>query len=388
VKGISPANDSRYDLRWLLILLNAERSATLVCLCGPTRQMIAALWQRGFLSLAISLAGACALLVASKSTIDTVRMSLLDAVRPGSEALVIAREWGADSSTWLRSNLQRFAAVNSPATAASPDTAPELLQVAHAKQLQLESQLAQARAELADARAENSRLIEPDDTKPLVAVSAVRARVIGRSREEIVQLADRLVGAGRSDGVSTADLVVQVAHTNADSTTTEPVIDQGSNAAIEADLPVASGGILVGRVRTAGRLTSSIQLVIDGEFRIGARLMRDTPVGPVFGATGLFAGGGEAGCRLELVSSGEPVAAGDRVYTQENLAGQSVSLLIGTVVTAEVRPGESHWSITVKPACDQVPPQVDVLKLELNTARVEASSQTTTAPTNATEAAP
>jgi hypothetical protein len=69
---------------------------------------------------------------------------------------------------------------------------------------------------------------------------------------------------------------------------------------------------------------------------------------------------------MELVSSQEPVAVGDRVYTHQPVAGVIVPLLIGTVAAAEVPAGEAHWRIEVRPALEAIPAMMDVLSIELN----------------------
>lgn len=324
--------------------------------------MLFRLWHSGWLSLLLALAGGCGLLCAPPETGELIRKTVRDAAGPGGRAYRTAREWTSARAGGLRSVLTQLTA-QSPATSQT-ETPAEARALAEAqfRQRQLEVRLAGLQERLQAALSENSRRLPATASSPLLQTVAVPARVIGVDRGAIAQLADRLIDIGESEGIVAADLVQQASFTQTAPNVPAAVIDQGVDAALEPDLPVTAGGVLVGRIRSTGRLTSSVQLVRDQAFRIGARLVRETASGPVFGASGVFAGGGEAACRLELVAASEPVAVGDRVFTQEHLAGETVALLIGTVATAELPTGATHWSITVVPETATPPLDVQVLR--------------------------
>jgi cell shape-determining protein MreC len=336
--------------------------------------MLRNLWQRGWLSLAFSLLAACGLLVAPDATIARLRMVLRDAVAPGGRALVLVRSWGDRSALAAQAALRR-ASADAAGTAATPPLAASSIDGEQAQRQRLELRIARLHEELESARRERARLLPVENAEPLVRARTVSARVIAIDRSAATALADRLIDAGATAGLATADLVLQAEpEDESQEPAVEPLIDQGQNSGLEPDLPVMAEGLLIGRVRTPGRLTSTVQLLTDPEFRVGARLVRDTPDGPVFGAAGIFAGSGHEGGRLDLVPNGEPVAVGDRVYTEEQVAGETVCLFIGTVRSADVPPGAAHWLIEIAPACVQVPPVVEVLKLELNPARAVTAS--------------
>ena len=331
--------------------------------------MWAYLWHRGLFSLACMLALACGLLLAPQSVTSRIRVTARDAVGPGARTLAVLERWTSRQTASVRSLVARWRPAESSVDSAQLSAAIASRDAALTAQRQLEIQVATLQRELTAAREERRQFLRMSSSVPLVKTVAVPARVIGQDRTTAQELADRLIDAGGARGIGAGDLVVLgPSHTTGDPPP-ELVIDQGTDAELQADLPVASGGVLLGRIRDSGSLTSTVQLLQDPEFRIGAQLVRDTADGPVFGAAGVFAGGADQ-CHLDLIPATAPVTVGDRVYTQEQQGGESFSLFIGTVTRAELPPGEPHWRIEVAPAPHATIAQVEVLKVELNPQRL------------------
>jgi len=315
------------------------------------------------------LALACGLLLAPQSITSRIRVTVRDAVSPGAHMYAAVERWTSGQTDSVRTLMTRWQPSGSGPDSMKLNESIAARDAALATQRQLEVQVATLRRELTAAREERSQFLRTSNSVPLVKTVAVPARVIGQDRTTAQELADRLIDAGGAAGIDAGDLVVQVTRDTSHEESPDLVIDQGADADLEADLPVAAGGVLLGRIRDRGNLTSTVQLLQDPEFRIGAQLVRDTADGPVFGAAGVFAGGADQ-CHLDLIPATAPVTIGDRVYTQEQRGGESFSLLIGTVSRAELPPGEPHWQIEVAPAPHAVTAQVEVLKVELNPQRL------------------
>lgn len=345
------------------------------------------LWHRGLLSVLLTLGCACGLLVAPTAVTQRVRMVLCDAVAPGSRWFNHAHDWTGRQIASVRQAFAKWSGRTDSTVAATQPDAAVASAASTAEKLQLEAQIAALRAELAAAREGESRLLQRESSVPLVKTIAMAARVLGADQEQWRGLADRLVDAGSASGLAEGDLVLQPAATPADVEAHDLVLDQGSVSGIVGDAPVVAGGYLLGRIRHAGRLTSTVQPLTDPEFRIGARLVRMTPEGPMFGAVGVFAGSSGPMGQLNLVANTEPVTVGDRVYTHESVAGELLLVYIGTVANAEAPPGEPHWKITVNHGITAPLTRVDILKTELHPQRLAALPEME-ATSHATETGP
>lgn len=331
------------------------------------------LWQRGVLSLALTASAACGLLAAPSELTDECRRRLRDAVRPGAVAWLAVRgsaeEIGGRACNQLVASLRRL--VEGAAADAPARYAPEHGTMAETLR-RLEARLAWQERELAAAREQLSVQRDLQPSAPLLRVAAIPARVIAAGREETHRLRERLIDLGRTAGIAPDDLVLAVG-TGRESSPL-PLLDQGGAAGVLVDAPVCAGATLVGRIRTCGEWTSTLQPLTDGEFRISAQIVRATGDDSVLGGAGIFAGGGAGPCRLELVPATCPVAVGDRVYTHERLSGEGVALYIGTIQAAELPEGAPHWNLLVTPALPEPPTRVEVLSIELNPLRVVQQS--------------
>lgn len=331
------------------------------------------LWQRGVLSLALTASAACGLLAAPSEWRDECRSRLRDAVRPGAVVWLAARgratKIGGEARDQLVAGVRRL--VEDAAADAPARITPESETMAETIR-RLEARLAWQERELAAAREQLNVQRELPSSSPLLRAAAIPARVIAAGREETHRLRERLLDLGRTAGIAPDDLVL-AAGTGRESSPL-PLLDQGGAAGVLADAPVCAGATLVGRIRTCGAWTSTLQPLTDEEFRIAAQIVRTTGDGSVLGGAGLFAGGGAGPCRLDLVPATAPVAVGDRVYTQERLSGEGVALYIGTIQSAELPEGAPHWNLLVTPALPEPPPRVAVLSIELNPLRVAQRS--------------
>lgn len=331
------------------------------------------LWQRGVLSMAVTTLSACVLLGAPSEWTEACRSRLRDALRPGAAAWLTIRDGMTDVAArtrdqciaWLR---PWVGAASGGAPALSTPEVETLTETIR----RLEARLAWQERELAAAQHQLNRHRLVHSSEPLLRVTAIPARVIAADREGADHLRERLLDLGRTAGIAADDLVLSAGSGRESSAF--PLLDQGSAAGVHGDAPVGAGGTLVGRIRTCGAWTSTLQLLTDPDFRIAAQIVRSTGDESVLAGEGIFAGGGAGPCRLELVPSTAPVAVGDRVYMHESLCGEGVALFIGTIQAAELPEGAPHWNLLVSTELEEPPPRVEVLSIELNPVRVVQQS--------------
>ncbi len=276
------------------------------------------------------------LIVLPEPHADAFRVVVRDGAAPGERALLVL----CDGWQSLRINARA-----ADHTSRSEHLAAEL-QIWRRRALQLQTQSARLQQQLAAARRGALPPFETSPVEPLVIPELVEARVLGRERAALEQLAGRLVDCGRLEGVTVDDLVLDSDQTH---------LDAGSASDVAPDMPVCSGRRVVGRIKHAGRWTSTVQWLTDPGFRGHARLIRASAQGPVYGAEGVLTGNGAGACRLELVAATDPVSIGDYVYTVAPPPSPSEPFCYGRVAAAELAPGAAHWTITVAPAIGDEP---------------------------------
>jgi hypothetical protein len=330
------------------------------------------LWQRGIISLTLASLCAAALQAVSPEVSSRVRTGLRDCVLPGTIALQEIQS-SLERVEAARKIMAQQLAGRLAEEDENTDAKPHEQELLQSELRRLEVVAAALRQRAAAAEGQLALAPDAERSSSLLRVTTQRARVIGSERGAINALAARLVDAGAADGIAVSDLVLEPLSGESEADEIA-LIDRGRDAEFVVDLPVAAGRTLVGRIKSAGRLTSSVQLVTDPKFRVGARIVRSAPDGPVEGASGVFAGGGTDACRLELVPATAPVTVGDRVYTHEMAAGESLRLYVGEIVRAEAAPGDPHWRIEVRPDLAQIPAVVEVVKVELNPARLASEA--------------
>lgn len=124
-------------------------------------------------------------------------------------------------------------------------------------------------------------------------------------------------------------------------------INRGTANGIAVDMPVVTGGGLVGRVAEVSQRRATVLLLSDPAFSVGVRL---TTNGEVFLADG--AGRGNP-LSLELVNANTKVNPGDKLVTSGlQLEQYPKDIPVGTVKTVKVDPGQLQQSVTVTPTAD------------------------------------
>jgi cell shape-determining protein MreC len=187
-----------------------------------------------------------------------------------------------------------------------------------------------------DHPAGTSQVVASD---PLIVPDLIQARVLGAERETLRPRIARLLNRGRSDGVAVDDIVLDNSCL---------LLDIGTDARIQPDMPVLSGGSALGRIKQCGRWTCTVQPLTDPDFRAFVQLVRTSRNQPLPGAEGVLAGNGDGACRLELVDATQPVSIGDFVYGRlEDFDGPPPCY--GRVTAAELTEGAAHWNVTVTP---------------------------------------
>jgi rod shape-determining protein MreC len=124
-------------------------------------------------------------------------------------------------------------------------------------------------------------------------------------------------------------------------------INRGTNSGIAVDMPVVTGGGLVGRVAAVSANGATVLLLTDSSESVGVRL---TTLGTVFLADGQ---GRDKPLTLELVDANTKVNVGDKLVT----SGLSMELYpkdipVATVRTVKSAPGELQPAVTATPAAD------------------------------------
>lgn len=175
-------------------------------------------------------------------------------------------------------------------------------------------------AELQYLRERNAEL---EETLARFQAELVELREIASDYQRLAELVDYTSGKTDQKFV-TADVI------NVDqiSFLRTIVINRGSADGIERGMPVVSGqGFLVGRVINVSANSARVQLVIDQNSAISARLQTTR-------VEGIVAGTEAGGLRMELIPLGERIQDGDLVITS-GLGGNLPSdIVIGQVTSS------------------------------------------------------
>ena len=181
----------------------------------------------------------------------------------------------------------------------------------------LREQLAQKEAELKQlqqARGENARLLELLELKKSLAYPQTTARVIGRDPNLWFQTV---------------------------------MIDAGTNAGVDVNMPVMAGGGLVGRVIVAGPVSSQVMLLTDDKSAAGAAIGQINESG----ALGSVKGTNKRDTLLmEYVSGMITVNPGETVVTTGQDKIYPPGLVIGTVEQVINGTATSPSTIYLRPA--------------------------------------
>lgn len=124
-------------------------------------------------------------------------------------------------------------------------------------------------------------------------------------------------------------------------------INRGTDSGIAVNMPVVTGGGLVGRIAQVSAKRSTVLLLTDPSFSVGVRL---TTNGATFVADG--SGRGHP-MNLELVDATTQIAAGDKLVTSGlNLAQYPKDIPVATVKSVQTAPGQLQQVVTVSPTAD------------------------------------
>lgn len=280
---------------------------------------------------------------------DRVRGTLRDVASPAQR---LVRRVTDGATEWVQHRLQR------------PDPSDEAVErlerelaVARRKIRELEVAVATVHEEKAEIQLTGVALWRGKPGAPLIVDELLPATVLGAENVDLVRHG-RLLDAGTSDGVRESSLVLD---------DPRPLIDQGESTGLSAGQSVFAGRCIVGRVARVGHWVSTVLPVSDPEFRGLARIIRGEGEQTVFGAEGLLEGSSDGLCRLKHIPATEPISEGDRVYTAGGDATGPAPMMYGTVVSAELATGATHWDVVVRPAVDAARVRtVQVLRKERN----------------------
>ena len=207
-----------------------------------------------------------------------------------------------------------------------------------------------------------------DDTPSLLIPQLIPARVLGQQAQAFLLTHD-LLDVGRTQGALPNSFVIDEI---------PQLIDQGRDASVKPGRLVLAGSRVWGKVAEVGPHTCTVRRITDAGYRDLVQLATSREGRLHFSARGVLVGAGQRLCKIELVETTEPVAAGDLVFTADDGVLQS-PLLYGKIVKLDRKPGEAHWQIWMEPAVkpSAPPARVSVLKMELNPARVAETSSNT-----------
>ncbi len=201
---------------------------------------------------------------------------------------------------------------------------------------------------LPEIRAQNERL------RNEVANLRSQIDVIGNESARLRELED-ILHVQRSLGPATASVAAQVIGSGVSNLEWTINIDKGSEAGIRLDDAVvvgdATGARLVGHVVRVTGNASTVQLIVDPDSFVAARLETAQ-------ATGLVQGNGTQDMQMHLLSTSTEVTAGDEVATAGfRISGIGASqyppnVLIGTVARVLKSDAATEKYVTVLPAVD------------------------------------
>ncbi|HUY90872.1 MAG TPA: rod shape-determining protein MreC [Pirellulales bacterium] len=206
---------------------------------------------------------------------------------------------------------------------------------------------------------------------PLLHADLVRTRVLGPQARAYLERLD-VLGAGSRQGLQPGATVFPAASSAAGDLA---LLDQGQNAGLDVDDLALAGRSIAGKLIEVGPQTATMQRLTEPGYRDLVQLARASGERLRLGANGVLEGNGERLCRISMIEITEPVSAGDLVVAAD-ASGGSLPGVYGRVTRAERRPGDAHWQIWMAPAIgDELPGEVDVLRLRLNPGRVAAAQR-------------
>lgn len=195
-------------------------------------------------------------------------------------------------------------------------TAPRNLQDLIQRNNQLEAQVAQLEAELVTLQEQASE------------ADALRA----------------LLGAARQQPENRY-LVAQVIGRDTNPFLHYLILDEGSDAGVRRGMPVVNEKGLVGRVTEVSATASKVQLIIDPNSVINARIQASR-------AEGVLIGQSTGGLQMIYIPQDITVTVGDLVVTSGLGGGFPPEILIGRVVSVHKRDYELYQTAVIEPRND------------------------------------
>ena len=125
-----------------------------------------------------------------------------------------------------------------------------------------------------------------------------------------------------------------------DSWSATVTIDKGSSSGLSAGMPVTTASGVIGQIVTCSATTSTVRLLSDESSSISAMVQSSR-------AQGMLEGSASGEVRLELVSTGQEVAAGDVIVTSGLGGVFPKGLPIGEVASVTNNPGDLYLDIVV-----------------------------------------
>ena len=106
------------------------------------------------------------------------------------------------------------------------------------------------------------------------------------------------------------------------------ILDRGSNAGVQKDMPVVTGQGLVGRIVQVTSAASKVQLIVDSTSAVNARLQASRDEGVVVGQPA-------GGLEMQFISQQASVQPGDLVITSGLGGKYPAGVVLGTVSVVE-----------------------------------------------------
>jgi rod shape-determining protein MreC len=123
------------------------------------------------------------------------------------------------------------------------------------------------------------------------------------------------------------------------------ILDQGSDAGIRRGMPVVSQNGLVGRISEVSHSASKVQLIIDPDSSINARVQESR-------AEGILVGQSSGGLELTYISQDASIQPGDIVVTSGLGGSFPPEILVGRVVSVHRRDYEFYQTAVIEPRND------------------------------------
>ena len=201
---------------------------------------------------------------------------------------------------------------------------------------QIEKPFAAIDAFFTNASADSATLSELSDENSRLTAQLAQMNEYANENARLASL------VGLTDAYDLSGVAARVVATSSDDWSDTITIDKGSSSGIKVDLPVVTGGGVVGQVVSVSATTSVVRLVTDPEMGISAMLQNSRAVGVLTGSV-------DGSLSLTYVSSDTDVLVGEIVVTSGLGGVYPKGLPIGVVTTTTPSSSGQYREITVRP---------------------------------------